>query len=87
MVWFFEREQLVARIETTFDSDLHEYVLAIQPPHDILRTERFTTRETYGARLVELATQLRAQGWVQRGGMEILGDRWRGLTRHSRLTS
>jgi hypothetical protein len=83
MVWFFERAELLARLETTFDNDAQEYVVVIEAPNEPLRTERFTTAAAYEARLLELEHQLRAQGWVQRPHVDMLEDGWRGpTTRH-----
>jgi hypothetical protein len=83
MVWFFERAQLLARLETTFDNDAQEYVVVIETPNEALRTERFRTGEAYEARLLELEQQLRAQGWIQRGHVDMLESGWRGpTTRH-----
>jgi hypothetical protein len=80
MVWFFERAQLLARLETTFDNDAQEYVVVIEAPNEAIRTERFRTGEAYEARLLELEHQLRAQGWVQRGHVDMLEGGWRGPT-------
>ena len=80
MVWFFDRAGGVARLQTTFDNEAQEYMLVIEAPDEPVRTERFATRETYEARLVALERQLRADGWVQRGDVEILDDGWRGPT-------
>jgi hypothetical protein len=82
MVWFFEREHEVTRLETRFDNDSGEYVLIIEPPNVALRTERFTSQQDFQARLVVVERQLKAQHWAQRRGVQILADGWRGPQPH-----
>jgi hypothetical protein len=81
MVWFFERAQEVTRLETRFDNDAREYVLIIEAPGVVPRTERFATRQDFQARLLVLERQLKSQNWAQRGDVQILADGWRGLGR------
>ncbi len=78
MVWFFEREQEVTRLETTFDNDTQEYVLVFDLTNGARPTERFASLVAFKSRLVELEDQLRAQNWVQRGDVQILDDGWQG---------
>jgi hypothetical protein len=77
MVWFFERAEVVTRLETVFDNATRDYVPLIAAPGDAVRTERFPTEQAYRARLVELEQHLKAQGWVQSTNIEIT-DGWRG---------
>jgi hypothetical protein len=78
MVWFFERAQVITRLKTSFENATREYVIVIESPDETVRTERFTTEEAYRARLAELETDLRAQGWAPLRNVSITADGWPG---------
>jgi hypothetical protein len=83
MVWFFEREQEVTRVETRFDSASKEYVIVIEAPNRERKTERFSNSKRFKARLTVLEQQFRSENWVQRGDVQFLTDGWRGPTGRS----
>lgn len=80
MVWFFERGEETARLETLFENDSADYVLIVEVPGRERRTERFKNAQRFHARVLALEAQLTEEQWTQHGQPQILPDGWRGPT-------
>ena len=78
MVWLFERDHEVARVETRFDKNIDAYVLRIVWAHGMESTERFADTAAFDARMQLLERQLTESRWVQQGGPTLQPDGWRG---------
>jgi hypothetical protein len=80
MVWFFERGEETARLETRFENDSADYVLIVEVPGRERRTERVKNAQRFHARVLALEAQLKEERWTQHGQPQILPDGWRGPT-------
>ena len=74
MIWLFERDEAIVRIDTRYDKDTAEYVLRFT---DALgrRVERFSDRTLYQRRLVALVAseaELETEAWHCRGTPQIV---------------
>jgi hypothetical protein len=78
VIWFFQRNSQMLRLETRFDQAANEYVLVIGWDDRPEETERFRDLEPFRARVIELEGQLKAENWHQRGAPTIIPDGWRG---------
>jgi hypothetical protein len=78
MVWFFERAEVITRLTTSFENATREYVIVIESPDETVRTERFTTEQAYRARLAEIESELRAQGWAPLRNVALTANGWPG---------
>jgi hypothetical protein len=76
MLWFFERDEQSIRLETRYDNDTSEYVLALIWPDGREQIERFTDSEQYRLRLVAVEGSLEGERWVRRGPPVVLPDGW-----------
>jgi len=65
MIWIFERDREIVRVETRFDSKTNEYVLAILGGGGLERIERYRRPGEFGDRLRALEQQLVADRWLQ----------------------
>ena len=74
MIWLYERGQEALRIETRYDKDLRQYVATMYWPDGRSESERFTSRESFHARLRALERQLAADQWQQIGGPKLLDE-------------
>jgi hypothetical protein len=74
MIWFFSRENQKMRLETRYDNDTSEFVVAIERPDGRRETERFSDIVAYRKRLVVLERQCEAEHWTRSGGPLILPE-------------
>jgi hypothetical protein len=63
MVWFFERDRLVARVETTYDRVAGEFVLVIEKSQGWREIERFADHTAFQRRLQDGQHQLQFERW------------------------
>jgi hypothetical protein len=77
MIWIFERQQEVLRVETRFDIETAEFVLRLTAPSGAVQVERFRNVATFQQRLEVLEAELEAERWVQQGPV-FLHDGWKG---------
>jgi hypothetical protein len=80
MLWFFQRDNQVLRLETRIDTVTGAYVVVIEWADRPPETERYTDLDAYEARLRALEQRLEAEHWTQLGGPKFLPDGWRGGT-------
>lgn len=81
MIWIFQRDDEVTRLETSFDEEAGDYVLRIvwgQRPEEV---ERFPTEEAFQTRVEQLEAQLAGDRWIQAGPPMLMPDGWRGPSR------
>ena len=71
MIWIFERDREVVRVETRFDSKTSEYVLAMFSGGRLESIERYQHAGAFGERLRALEQQLGAERWSQIDSPEI----------------
>jgi len=71
MIWFYERNGSTVQVETSFDSDTHEYVLRFVDPTLGPRVERFSDAAAYQTRLMALEAQMTAEEWHLIGKPDI----------------
>ena len=67
MIWFFSRKNQHIRLETRYDNDTSEFVVAIERPDGRRETERFSDLVAYRKRLVALEEQCEAEHWTPSG--------------------
>jgi hypothetical protein len=72
MIWLYERNGATFRVETSFDSDTHEYVLHYADPTLGTRVERFSDAAAYQTRLVALEAQMTAEEWRLTGYPDVV---------------
>jgi hypothetical protein len=77
MFWFYERGLEECRIETSFDDDAKEYVLAIHRGVHDRQEERFTDELSFGSRLEVLEQELAAEQWKRVGPPVFLKNGWK----------
>jgi len=77
MIWLFQRDHEVTRVETHFDSATKTYILTIAWAKGIESTERFTDTAEFEARVLALERELAESRWVQQGGPRFHPDTWR----------
>lgn len=78
MIWIFERDREIVRVETRFDSKTNEYVLAICGGGCSDSIERYRRPGEFGDRLRALEQQLVAERWSQIDNPEITYRRMSG---------
>jgi hypothetical protein len=78
MIWLFQRDDRVVRLETSFDNTTEEYVVVIAWVERPLVTERFQDFGQFHARILALEHQLGADHWTQVGPPMFIPDGWRG---------
>ena len=66
MVWFFERDAELLRIETTHNQASGAFVLTVYRKDGKTQTERFASEAACHGRLERLEQQLRADRWSLR---------------------
>jgi hypothetical protein len=76
MLWFYERDTIVLRLETRYDSKTAEYVALLHYPDGRQELERFSKLEAFRQWLVALEETLAADHWTQKGSPDILPDGW-----------
>jgi len=79
MIWIFERDREIVRVETRFDSKTNEYVLAIFGGECLETIERYRRPGEFGDRLRALEQQLVAERWSQIDNPEIAYRRMNGV--------
>jgi hypothetical protein len=77
MLWFFERDGEVLKLETRVEQPTGAYVLVIDLAGRPTETERFLDYGAFQARLSALEARLQSDRWVQAGEPSILQDGWR----------
>jgi len=65
MIWIFQRDGQVVRLETHFDIDASEYVLKVSWYGRPETVERFEHGHAFTERLMALDQQLRSGRWSQ----------------------
>jgi hypothetical protein len=77
VIWLFEREDEVLRIETRYDNDTSEFVAIVHYPDAQLMTKRFTDSDAYGRWLEAFERSLEDGDWARhKSGPVILPDGW-----------
>ena len=76
MLWFYERDTIVLRLETRYDSKTAEYVALLHHPDGRQELQRFRKLEPFRQWLVALEQTLAADRWTQKRSLDILPDGW-----------
>ncbi len=77
MIWLFEREDEVLRIETRYDNETSEFVAIVHYPDAQQMTKRFMDGGTFGQWLAHFEQSLEEGDWARdRSGPVILRDGW-----------
>jgi hypothetical protein len=76
MLWFYERDTIVLRLETRYDSETAEYVALLHYPDGRQELQRFRKLESFRQWLVALEGTLAADQWTRKGSPDILPDGW-----------
>ena len=66
MLWFYERDTIVLRLETRYDNATAEYVALLHHP-DGGQEQRFNKLEAFRQWLVALEQTLAADQWTRKG--------------------
>ena len=74
MIWLYERNGAIARLETSYDDDTAEYVLRFVDPILGASVERFSDGTMYTRRLVALEAELKTGEWHVTGTPQIVPD-------------
>jgi hypothetical protein len=77
MIWIYQRNNEVLRLETRFDNATGEYVLIQHRPEGAQDVERFLTEDDFRARLTKLSAALEEAKWNSQGPPLFLNDGWR----------
>jgi hypothetical protein len=67
MIWFWSREQQQLRVETRYDNETSDFVVAIEHPDGHQECERFPNLVELRKRLVALEQQFAAEHWTPAG--------------------
>ena len=67
MIWFWSRDDGSIQVETRYDNDTFEFVIALQHPDGRQESQRFQDIREFGRRVVELEQWLEADRWKQSG--------------------
>jgi hypothetical protein len=76
MLWFYERDTIVLRLETRYDNTTAEYVALLHHPDGRQELQRFSKLEAFRQWLVALEQTLAADQWTRKGSPDILPDGW-----------
>ena len=76
MLWFYERDKIVLRLETRYDNTTAEYVALLHHPGGRQELLRFSTLVAFRQWLLTLEETLAADRWTQKGAPDILPDGW-----------
>jgi hypothetical protein len=63
MLWFFERDDQLLRLETLYDNDTSEFVAIVGWPDGREQAERFKEREAFHEWLVAFDNAREAEKW------------------------
>jgi hypothetical protein len=72
MSWTFRRGDAIVRLESSYDTSSHEFVLAMTWSDRPSTTERFRTIRKFRSRVLEVERQLADDRWTQIASPEIL---------------
>jgi hypothetical protein len=67
MIWFWSRNNQKMQLETRYDNDKSEFVIAIQHPDGHHESERFSDIDVFQQRMMVLEKQFEAEQWTQSG--------------------
>jgi hypothetical protein len=67
MLWFYERDTIVLRLETRYDNATAEYVALLHHPDGRQELQRFNKPEAFRQWLVALDQTLAADQWTRKG--------------------
>ena len=67
MLWFYERDAIVLRLETRYDNATAEYVALLHHPDGRQELQRFNKLEEFRQWLVALEQALAADQWTRKG--------------------
>ena len=76
MLWFFERDDELVRLETRYDNKTSEIVVTVHWPDGRDQTQRFGDEETCRDWLVVVEQSLRHARWMRNGPPIILPYGW-----------
>jgi hypothetical protein len=76
MVWFFDRDDQHVEVETRFDNDTLEYVLAVRWPDGHANVERHPDAESFRTRVMALDRELKSMNWRNTGSPALLPEGW-----------
>jgi hypothetical protein len=76
VLWFYADGRQTIRIETRYDNSSSEYVLVVHWSVNHRQEERFATATLFRQRLIEIETQVDAEGWRKQGPPLLLPDGW-----------
>lgn len=76
MLWFFERDDEIAQLETRFDNETAEYVAVVRWPDGREDIGRSPDVESYRTLLAALEAKLQDEQWRRDGPPVILPDGW-----------
>jgi len=77
VIWLFEREDEVLKIETRYDNDTSEFVAIVHYPDAQQMTKRFTDVDAYGRWLEQFEQSLAEGDWTRdSSGPVIVRDGW-----------
>ena len=65
MIWLFEREDEVLRIETRYDNETSEFIAIVHYPDAQGMTKRFSDGDAYGRWLEEFERSLEDGDWTR----------------------
>jgi hypothetical protein len=82
MIWSFGRGEEIVRLQTSYDTNSHDFILEITRTDRPPTIERFTTVRKFKTRVLAVERQLADEHWTQIGSPEILPHIWRGPTTH-----
>jgi hypothetical protein len=74
MLWLFERADEVCELETRYDRESAEYVLAQRASDGTLQIERYANAATFRQRLFAIEQHLGRQRWQPKGPPSIQGE-------------
>lgn len=76
MIWFFQRDADVLRVETRVDNSTGEYVAILRQPDGSEQVERFGDLVAFRRYLLDTERRLEAERWERSGGPEFLREGW-----------
>ena len=79
MIWMYERNAEVLRIETRFDAASSRFELIWHRPDGTSQVEEFAAEAAFRSRLESVESALKIEHWHQAGSPQILREGWKGL--------
>ncbi|MEO8678923.1 MAG: hypothetical protein ABI665_07750 [Vicinamibacterales bacterium] len=77
MIWLYERDSEVLRIETRYDNASGSYELIWHRQDGTQTVEQFSSEASYRVRLEAVERVLQTDRWMSSGPPHILKDGWR----------